>query len=229
VSAPAPIVVRGIFRSGTNLAKHLLLQAGLGPVLFHAGWHKHLPGPPPLDAGSAAERLLCCKQPLAAMESLFRYARRVEFAHFECGREWKTFLREPFAVSIRGVPDLPAFRFETPMEYWNAFHREETRAAPAAAIWRFEDQLRTPQALVDALAARLSRPAGPVHLPVGTLERSGDDDQAVRERDLPFKHARHLERGYLASYDDDDLLWVDARLDREVMATLGYQAGGAFA
>lgn len=109
---PRPAVIfRGIFRSGTNLAKHLLLQAGLGPVAFHAGWHKHLPGAPPTHFAAPEQplRVICCKHPLAALNSLFRYARQVDFRHFECGRDWRSVLRSSFVVCIDGAPHLPAF------------------------------------------------------------------------------------------------------------------------
>lgn len=115
------------------------------------------------------------------------------------------------------------------MEYWNDFHRTEgSGIRHNVTTWRFEDQLQQPQALVDALTNRLSRPTAPVRLPTGTLERSGDGDQVVRARGVAFQHAHYIERGYVASYSSEDVCWVESHLDWVLMDALGYRPNGRF-
>ena len=96
--AAPPVKIHGIFRSGTNLAKYMVAQQFDCAPSFHLGGHKHLPLPciPGTTEQAWTRTVVCVKNPLANIVSLYRYARAVKFRHFDCGRTFDEFLRGRF-------------------------------------------------------------------------------------------------------------------------------------
>src|SRR3990167_7954232 len=93
IEAAPPVKIHGIFRSGTNLAKYMVAQQFDCAPSFHLGGHKHLPLPciPGTTEQAWTRTVVCVKNPLASLVSLFRYAQTVKFKHFDCGRSWDEF------------------------------------------------------------------------------------------------------------------------------------------
>ena len=84
--------IYGIFRSGTNLLRHLVEGHLDATCDINEGGHKHLFTPQNWTkegyVPQLVDMLVCVKDPYAAMVSLFNYAERVRFRHFHCATDW---------------------------------------------------------------------------------------------------------------------------------------------
>lgn len=223
------IKVHGIFRSGTNLAKHLLTERYAVDVSFHGGGHKHLPLPclPGVTEHDTMPVVVCVKNPLANLVSLFEYAVRVRFRHFDCGRTWAAFLSQPLRIRMNGDPRWPLYRFAHPVDYWNAFYANAlSLPASRSFLINYEALLRDPAAVLarlDAVLPPLPARHGATGLPERVLSRGGDATP-----DAPFAEAFfdkrdwYLDRRWLARYDARQLRWVADRIDPQVLSDAGY-------
>jgi hypothetical protein len=230
-SQPVPTVkIHGIFRSGTNLAKFMLQQQFECAPAFHLGGHKHLPLPciPGTTEHAWTRTVVCVKNPLASLVSLFRYAQRVRFKHFDCGRTWDRFLRRRMVIRIDGSSVWPAYRFADPVDYWNAFYANAfSIPAEHLFILNYEALLRDPALVMDQLAERfpdLTRTNVACTLPGNKVSRGTDSQaQAILEENAFEDAAWYQERRYLAEFDDTLFAYVTRRIDRDVLGAAGYQ------
>jgi hypothetical protein len=224
------VKVHGIFRSGTNLAKFMLQQQFDCTPAFHLGGHKHLPLPciPGTTEHAWIRTIVCVKNPLASLVSLFRYAQTVKFKHFDCARDWDGFLRGRLVIRMNANPDWPAYRYADPVDYWNAFYANAFSIPPQHLfVLNYEELLRDPAGVMARLAAQFSdlpRTGAACTLPVHKLSRGGDAQaQAVLEDGAFEDAAWYHERRYLEAFDEQQLRQVVRRIDRDVLAAAGYR------
>jgi hypothetical protein len=223
------VKVHGLFRSGTNLAKYLIAQRFDCEVSFHRGGHKHLPLPciPGVTEHAWIPTVVCVKNPLANLVSLFEYARKVRFKHFDCGREWSEFLRQRLVIRMNGDPRWPAYRFANPIDYWNAFYANALSIPPQHLfVLNYEALLRDGAAVLGALDAAfpaLPRRPADLELP-GSVVAAGSDAQpaAALGEDEFARRGWYLDRTWLDRFDDEQLRFAAGRIDREVLAAAGY-------
>jgi hypothetical protein len=229
--AAPPLKIHGIFRSGTNQAKYMVAQQFDCAPSFHLGGHKHLPLPciPGTTEQAWTRTVVCVKNPLASLVSLFRYAQTVKFKHFDCGRGWDEFLRGRLLIRMNGNRLWPAYRFADPVDYWNAFYANAF-SVPAEHLFvlNYEELLRNPAGVMARMAARfpdLLRTGAACALPGNKLSRGADfQAQAVLE-DRAFDDAAwYLERRYLSEFAASQFDFVTAPIDRDVLAGAGYAA-----
>lgn len=225
------VKVHGVFRSGTNLAKYLLLDQFDCEVAFNESGHKHLPFPylTQDSLNSNVPVVVCLKNPIANLVSLFKYAQSVGFLHFECGRDWDEFIRERFIIRMNADPSQAAHRFNNPIDYWNSFYYNAL-SLPAARtfVMKYEDLLAQPHQQVDRLHEQfpqLKRVASSFQLPKSVMARSKDGDgldnlvTASRFEGEGF----YLGREYLKNFNQEQMNWLRQNLDRQVMNWAGYQ------
>lgn len=225
------VKVHGIFRSGTNLAKYILLDQFDCEVTFNESGHKHLPLPylPHEKLSSELPVVVCIKHPLANLVSLFRYAQSVDFLHFECGKTWDTFLREKFIIRMNSDMSQAAHRFNNPVDYWNSFYYNAlSLPSHRLFVMKYEDLLADPDREVSRLAghfAQVSRHSSSFSLPESVMAKSKDGD-GLEDLSTGSRFAGedfYLGREYLRNFTHEQLDWLRVNLDQQVMSVAGYE------
>lgn len=229
VAEAVPLKIHGIFRSGTNLAKYMISQQFDCAPSFHRGGHKHLPLPciPGITEQAWVSTVVCVKNPLASLVSLFRYARAVKFKHFDGTRTWDEFLQKRLLIRMNRNERWPAYRFSDAVDYWNAFYANAfSMPAEHLFVLNYEELLRDPAALMERMAQRfphLPRKNAACVLPDSKLSRGADSQaQAVLEEQAFTDASWYLERGYLAAFNEAQFEYVVRRIDLDVLAAAGY-------
>ena len=232
---PQTLKVHGLFRSGTNLAKVMIERCFDCRVSFELGGHKHLPLPylPGITEAARIDTVVCVKDPLASLVSLFQYARRIRFKHFDCPQDWDGFLRSRLTVRIRADPSIPAFRFSHPADYWNAVYANAlSLPVQTRFLLRYEDMLADPEAVIDALAAHFRawprRPEATCVLPAHLLGRSTEELPPPGQNARSFAARRdwYQSRTYLTWFNARQVDFMRQRLDPDVLAATGYALDG---
>lgn len=226
---PHRFKIYGLFRSGTNLLRHLVEEHLDARCDINEGGHKHLFTPQNWTAHGyvpqPVDMLVCVKDPYAAMESLFRYAQSVKFRHFRCAQEWEEFLHSRFVVAIDRQPQPPAFRFRDPVDYWNAvyYHMVSVADRPLTIV-RYEDMLADPDRVLAEIGERHGvAKTGTAVLPARQMKKMTEqrpDDPFTGEA---FDPAWYRDRLYLRAFDERQMAHMRAELDAELAARLGYQ------
>ena len=240
-SAPPPdarLCVHGLFRSGTNFFR-ALVETNLDCKVEYDdfGW-KHAFFP--IATGSSRIRLpqtrsvLVTKNPLAALESLYRYAsgnpRNVRCEH---GPGLSGFLRAPILVFDGSNPASVEYRFRSPVDYWNAMNWNLfslVRKSDRALHVRYEDLVAGPEASLDRVAAafglgrRAGAAAGAVVVPERRMRNlgSGQHDADKFYGRESYDRSGFLAAGYAAAFGPDDLAYLDAELCWPLVEDLGY-------
>ena len=240
VPAPDPkvrICVHGLFRSGTNFFR-ALVEANLDCKVEYDdfGW-KHAFFP--IATRHSRVRLppnpsvVVTKNPLAALESLHRYASgNPRNVRREGPADLSGFLREPIVVFDGSNPASVEYRFRSPVDYWNAMNWNlfsRVRKTDRALHVRYEDLVSDPAASLGRVAAAfgLARRGGAAAapscpsagcgisaaastIPTGSSRARATTDQASWPAD------------YAAAFGPDDLAYLDAELCWPLVADLGY-------
>ena len=232
----------GLMRVGTNVTRAVLEAHYQVQVDYNRlGW-KHGPIPslaPGCEWHYPAEApLVIVKHPVAVLHSLRGYAQK-------WGRNLRLADDNGLPGLIRGrmvyccseLPLRPEYRFANPVQWWNDIVWNHLRFAQQAGgmVLRYEDLLADPGGACARVAAHFQlaeRPgSGPAQLPEQAARRMNDTPGKQRQRYLSEesfdKTAFFLQGGYFADFLPDDLSFIEAELDAELMAELGYHCRAA--
>lgn len=226
-AATPRLAVAGAFRSGTNLAKHLLELNFEVEVMFSRWSWKHMP--PPTLVGEEGHAIPDCpiivvtRHPLTLNPALYDFwgRRRPEL---DRGASLSEFIRKEFIVydSTFGGKG-PHYMFPTPTDYWSQFHYAycHWRAfADRIAFVRYEAMAADPDAALGRVAERFR-----------VRRRNGRRIELPAESVLPSSDARGASLGETfkarqATLSQEDRAFIIGRMHPAVMARLGYDAPG---
>src|SRR5207245_2452568 len=135
--------------------------------------------------------------------------------------------RSRFVIRIQSDPDLPAFRFDNPVDYWNSLYFNlYSLPERRRHIVRYEDMLGDHRRVLRTIAERFAIPCGAldIELPDREVRRVGDQESIDSLGDREFTRAQwYRNRGFLDAFDSSQRAFVQSRLDLAVVKDLGYQ------
>jgi len=232
------IAVIGAMRSGTNLLTAVLRQHWHINVDESAyGWkHSGVPVFSPLSRFRyrPVPILLVTKNPYAFALSLFQYSdldhNEVSRISIRGKRNFNEFLRSPIYIWDSQLPRSPEMRFSDPIEYWNFLNWNIVSLHPDRfrhLHFRYEDLLENPSILQQiSKLTTAKRKSGEICLPAKTLKR-GKGVKTAKSEDIEFDETFYREKKYLTHLNDEQITFITSRVDRELMARLGYDVIGA--
>lgn len=231
---PTPeLKIFGTFRSGTNLVR-ALLQTNFS-VVVHNNTHAYKHLPIPADFADSVFKPFplpvvgVVKDPLAFLDSLFRYCEKNNFRNVDGARDFDSFIRSRILIFDGGFKDFPRYRFCNPVQYWNSLNLNLLSIPKErCSVVRYEDVLQDMPGQIEKIADKfgLERKSEDFWLPPGTTKNLGD--QTIEDPDEyitgePFKRLSHyLDRQYLNRFDRGQLEFVLSELDMDVVESLSY-------
>jgi hypothetical protein len=210
------IKVHGLQRSGTNYLAALLDAnfEGVRALVNEGGW-KHGPYCAPWTLGQEVHVLTIPKNPYAWLVSVYAYWATTDIGPDLKGVPFSRFIRERAVFERQqGIPYL--FRAANPVQHWNDmnFHWLSIRLnAKKSLAVPYEALLIDPRGVLGAIAADFGLIQKPDHTEPGSVSQT-DTNWDRREF--------YLKEKFLEAFKQDDLDFVNAQLDHEVMETLGY-------
>lgn len=230
------VCVHGLFRSGTNLFRAIMETNFDCKVSYDDfGW-KHAFFP--IATRYSKVRLpsipsvVMTKNPLAALDSLFRYANHNP-RNIRCDRDagLSGFLRGPIVIFDGGNPSSVEYRFRSPVDYWNAMNWNLfslVRKSDEALHVRYEDLLSEPEQTVGRVAGKLKlvQTSDDIVVPSQRLNNLGSKQHNLEKffSSQTYDKSGFVSGAYAARFGPADLEYLDAELCWPLVEDLGYAA-----
>lgn len=227
------IAIKGAFRSGTNYLRFLLESNYECRCNYSAfGW-KH--GFVPI-AGETAFSEVCAvpdcrhmifpvKSPYAWLVSSFDYL-CTTFRSMAASTDWTAFLRTAFVVFAGKRGYSAELMFPTPLDYWQCLHwnlRSSKAVIPHVAFVNYHDLIASPESTLNNAISHwgLIRNQNPFVDTDRSLLRASEHDvlPEMLGSDI-FARDKYLSHTYLQRFADDDLAFINSRLNTELLAYL---------
>jgi hypothetical protein len=218
-SGKTPFKMFGLQRTGTNLMVALMQRNfHVHSLEIGAEWkHGPLQSPDRQWHGAPARFVLCVRNPYAWLVSCYRLFRRTHNADCAVAPQ---FQRDP-SMSFEEFVVSPSYEFETPVHRWNHMNGLWLDTLPAGrhTLVRQEDQLEGQVGVLE----RVERELGLTRLSaeLRLIEAKIDVNAAPAG---PMDRDYCLDREYMSAFGPALLDRVNAALDWDLMARLGYPA-----
>lgn len=229
------VAVVGAFRSGTNLGHYLVQNSTNARVRYdRVGW-KHAPYPVIPESRNRLVRkvnvMTVVKNPFALIRSMHSYHVKAD-RNILAPTDWAAFLRSPFVITDVREGRSAQQWFATPIDYWNALYWNFTTLPAAffrAVTVRLEDLVQDAEQQLKQVCQGLSlRQTTAAVLPEAKLDRNKAGRRAATDKTQGFDKAGFEAKTFMNDYSQDDVAYVNARLDPKLMSQLGYDAAGGW-
>ena len=217
---PIPFKMFGLQRSGTNLARLLLMRNYEVESLERGGeWkHGHIAEAHRdwIHNGEPVRLIICVKNPYAWLHSCYRYFLRSKGADRTVAKQFRK--DWAFADFVTG----PTYHFSNPVARWNEMNRHWItfpRRNQYSEVILHESMLRPSQQ--EIVMADIEKRQGLIRQGEeisGAWRQVGVDMRRLGAFDVEY----YENREYLAHFTEDLLSFVNQQLDREIVQVFGY-------
>ncbi|MDQ0454357.1 hypothetical protein [Rhizobium paknamense] len=207
------IMVCGVMRSGTNLAKHIITGHSRCTVVFNKYWWKHAPFPFLQRPGERYDHkrfAVIIKDPIHWTRSIYNYYAS-KSAYGVDGKDYSDFIRSPFVLKDDSKYSIsPAYRFENPLSYYNQFYLSylSVEARLNIKLLRYEDMAQNPEAFLEQMVLPKERLPGAVTVPEQPVRPSSDRRKTKFDEGQPsaYPEVSKADFDFISAETDTDLL-----------------------